>query len=1684
MRRNPVPSASQRLRHWAVAAVAGVVALVWVAATLVVPSLAETRDKPAAPARPVTAAMNVHLSGSRILPRGPYNDVNDVRYTWIPKSMLASIDNIYDPNWSTGGVVDYSDGSKGYCIEPTVAGANESQQMGALTFASPEDMPQSLQRAIPFTVDENQQRALNALAHYYRDHGSQYNAVVWQGTVWAVGTHRPVGVVDENYQRVVSQLRDKFLADARDYETNAEMLKSIQVKIVDGDKADQKKVILTGSDQAMEALRNGNDFGRATITISVNGKETTGSVREAVSGGIPVTVPCTDAGSAKISARWSGHLALAGTYTMQAFQNLRYGQYVLPRDQVKFIPSERQVTVSGSAETTVPCTPSTPDTPTPSTTTPTPSTPTPSTPTPTPTPKKIEIATSATDQADHDKMIVAGKDAVVVDHVAMTNLVPGATYTVEGTLMNKATGQPVAGATAQPVEFTAKSASESHEVAFTIPADATKDLSAAVVFESLTQKDAGPKGDAKANGQVVAEHKNLEDAAQTVTVTKPAPQFGAFEVAKTVVADKGIAAPTSFHFEYACDNPSDPASWKPLEVKAGGEAQKVSQIPAGATCQIREKNADVPGAHHTLSWQINGAAPSAAETTKDGVTFTVAKDATVAVAATNTYRVPLGTVTVAKSLVDQTVDKLAAKKTFTFPYVCATGEGADKKVGEGSLTITGQGTASIEKVPAGATCIIGESDAAIADTTHAVTWTVDGKPTQAGEVTWGGVTMKSAVITAPVAEGAEAKVAATNTYTDAGRAGFTVTKKLTGATSAGLADQAFQFAYSCTGPDGLTATGDFALKAGQTYSSIEKNVALAKGATCTVTEKKPAPAEGLTYEGVTFNRDSGDGDFTSDSAKSQVTFTLGSLKTPVAFTAINTYKPTPHPVAPEAQTILATANGGKTITADDVTDGSTVELVDTIRYENLVAGKQYVAAGRLVGHDTAQRTVNGVATFTPEGEAGKLVSGVATVTFRVPADFIVANTKITAFEQIWEADKVTVTEDSATVTPKTPTDTPVAKHEELDDECQTVTITPRTPQPKDVAISLIKQVEGADSAGKTYDFTLDCGEGAQQVALTTAKPVTVQAKVGATCTLTEADAAVKGATHMVSFAGEGLTVTAKDQTATFTVPATAGKDGAVSVIAKNVYTPLPKIEIGTVASNAAGAGDAKTVEVGSPATIKDVTSWKNLPAGSYTVVPALMVKGEGDQVTPVTGVLAAPVPFTVAEKQTSGTVTSELSVPAEAIVPGATFVVYEKIYQASDVTAEGVAKGATPVATHEDANAASQTITVTTPPIKPATVAIAKVARYADGKPITDRTFTFDLSCTQPTGKAFERKGIEVKAGQTSGEFEVVPGATCTVTEAAAKAALEGADPQLTLSTNDEQVKVARGEGLSGSFTVPENGGAKLVITATNTYPTPSTPETPTPSTPTPTPSTPTPSTPTPSTPTPATPVTTPDTPKPPCETPGTPGTPGTHGIPATPNLPDWCTPKIGTSLVDQADGDRTLAAAGAKTVVDTVSWRDLAPGDYVILGSLVDKATAQAVAGVTQTSFPTIRVTDYKQNGQVTVTFTVADKALKPGASYVAFEDAYRAADVTADHVLNTGATPVAQHHDINDAAQTVTVAKPGTPSTPGTTQATPASPIQPQATHHALAKTGAAAGIVGAIAVGMVAAGYALVAVRRRRD
>ena len=129
---------------------------------------------------------------------------------------------------------------------------------------------------------------------------------------------------------------------------------------------------------------------------------------------------------------------------------------------------------------------------------------------------EITIHTTATDKVTGEKSIVAGKNVTIVDTVTLDGLTKGTKYQLKGWQMVKSENAQLL-IDGKPVEsnytFTAKKSEMEVEVSYTFNASALagKDL---VTFEELYDLS-NPDEPTK-----VAEHKDIEDEGQTVTITE------------------------------------------------------------------------------------------------------------------------------------------------------------------------------------------------------------------------------------------------------------------------------------------------------------------------------------------------------------------------------------------------------------------------------------------------------------------------------------------------------------------------------------------------------------------------------------------------------------------------------------------------------------------------------------------------------------------------------------------------------------------------------------------------------------------------------------------------------------------------------------------------------------------------------------------------------------------------------------------------------------------------------------------------------------------------------------------------------------------------------------------------------------------------------------------------------------
>ena len=124
-----------------------------------------------------------------------------------------------------------------------------------------------------------------------------------------------------------------------------------------------------------------------------------------------------------------------------------------------------------------------------------------------------EIKTTATDKSDGDHEAYATSNVTITDAVKYENLLPGTSYKVEGTLMDKETGKAIlvnGKEVKAEASFTPEESSGTVNVDFTFNASSLGGKSV-VVFEKLYT----------AEGKEIANHEDINDEGQTVKLVTP-----------------------------------------------------------------------------------------------------------------------------------------------------------------------------------------------------------------------------------------------------------------------------------------------------------------------------------------------------------------------------------------------------------------------------------------------------------------------------------------------------------------------------------------------------------------------------------------------------------------------------------------------------------------------------------------------------------------------------------------------------------------------------------------------------------------------------------------------------------------------------------------------------------------------------------------------------------------------------------------------------------------------------------------------------------------------------------------------------------------------------------------------------------------------------------------------------------
>ena len=729
------------------------------------------------------------------------------------------------------------------------------------------------------------------------------------------------------------------------------------------------------------------------------------------------------------------------------------------------------------------------------------------------------------------------------------------------------------------------------------------------------------------------------------------------------------------------------------------------------------------------------------------------------------------------------------------------------------------------------------------------------------------------------------------------------------------------------------------------------------GTVCTVTEQQVLP-KGTNAQTVSWTVD-GKGKGVGPASGTSVNVTIGSdAKTPVAVQAANEYQ------TPDEPKIATELKGEGRDGNIDLVEGADHKytLTDKISYWNLEVGKTYKFSGELVvpNEDKTDATRTGI---TAEKEVTiTTASGVVELPFTLTQEQVVKYSTLVAFEQL------DLKVDGGFE--------PVTKHEDPKDENQTKQVNPwiatvltdeggnkqidTTGKADSDLVTLVDTVKYRNlEAGKTYHLTgkLVDGSGKGIGVNSTSKAFTVPGTAG---TLQS------GETTMTFQVTVGqIRKNPKLVAFEYLHPGQPNNPGGETVVTKHEdpndenQTVNEGPRAATTATNSVGTKvfDAKT-----PAKVLDRVQWAKLPAGNYVLVGTLMDKATKQ---PVPNVQAQVVKFSVASGELSGTQQMTFEVLADQVKAKSQFVAFEKIYRQGDVDENGnVIDGKTPVVEHSDINDKAQTVNVGEEPQSPVEpkLTLEKVVKSEGLEVPSTKQFAFTLKCTSPIDGKSQEKTFQVTAGSPI-DLPYVEGANCTITENRAEAKVAGIAPsQVAFSANSDKIGLSSSEN-TATFTMPkkELTEVRVAFTATNTYPAPEKPTVAT-------------------------------------SAKDANGTTGMYG--------------------QTKQANQVYAGTSAK-IVDQVSWANLLPGDYVLIGKLMDKKTGEAVTSYTSAPV-TFTVQEGEKNGTLDNEFTVSGESLKSGSHYVVYEYIYRAGDVNGV-TPNNGAKPVAEHAVITDADQTV---------------------------------------------------------------
>ena len=1090
---------------------------------------------------------------------------------------------------------------------------------------------------------------------------------------------------------------------------------------------------------------------------------------------------------------------------------------------------------------------------------------------PAPTPK---IGTTLKD--DQGVKEVEAKQVTLVDTVKYTNLKVGKEYTVSGRLMDKETGKELSPAVTATTKFTPTATEGTVDIKFTL--DASKLGGKKVVaFEKVSQ-----------GGEEVAAHEDINDEGQTVTVKKPVPNptigttlkddQGAKEVEPKQITLVDTVKYTNLIVgkEYEVSgrlmdketnkelSPAVTATTKFTATQADGtvdikftlDASKLAGKRIVAFEKVSESG-KVVASHEDINDEgqtvvVKTPNPSIGTTLKDdqGAKEVEPKQVTLIDTVKYTNLIVGKEYEVSGRLMDKETGKeLSPAVTATTKFTATQSNGSiDIKFTLDASRLAGKRIVAFEKVSQGGKVVASHEDINDEDQTVKVkspnpsigTTLKDDKG--AKEVEPKQITLVDTVKYTNLIVGKEYEVSGRLMDKETGKEldpAVTATTKFTATQSNGSIDIKF--------------TLDASKLAGKKVVAFEK---------VSESGKVVASHEDINDEGQTI-----------------------VVKSP----------------NPSIGTTLKDDQGAKEVEPKQVT------LIDTVKYTNLIVGKEYEVSGRLMDKETGKElspAVTATTKFTATQPSGSI-----DIKFTLDASRL-AGKRVVAFEKVSQGGKL------------------VATHEDINDEDQTVKV--KSPNPE--IGTTLKDDKGAKEVEPKQVTLIDT---VKYTNLIVGKEYEVSGRLMDKETGKELEPAVIATTKFTAKQSNGsidikFTLDASKLAGKRVVAFEKVSEGGKLVAAhedindedQTVKVKSPNPSIGTTLTDDKGAKEVEPVQV----TLVDKVAYTNLTVGKeYTVTGRLMDKETGKELEPaVTG----STKFTPTEP--SGTVDVTFTLDASKLA-GKKVVAFEK-----------VSEGEKEVAVHEDINDEGQTIVVKTPnPSIGTTLKDEQGAKEVEPKQVTliDTVKYTNLT----VGKEYEVSG-RLMDKETGKELE----------------------PAVTGSTKFTPTEPSGTVDVKFTFDASKLAGKRVVAFEKVSD--------------------------------------------------------GEKEVAVHEDINDEdqtvtikkLNPEIGTTLINKATGDHKASPDKEVTLVDTVKYKNLEVGkEYEVTGRLMDKATGKEFQPAVKA---TAKFKPTASEGSVDVTFTFDASALA-GRSVVAFE------------VVTLDGQVVATHEDINDAGQTVEFTTPETP-------------------------------------------------------